>query len=146
MSELSERVLSDLRAAFAAESATIQRYAYFAQLAEMEGQAEVARVFSDLAESLACVAHGHYDFLHEVADPVSGQPTGETSLNLVAALASELRGATEYYPQLADAALGAGLADVGSWMMTLSALKKAHSDRLAEVLTGEPEQADPPAV
>lgn len=135
MSELSEQTLSDLKNAFAAESATVQRYAYFSQLAEIEGQAEIAKIFSDLAESLACVAHGHFDFLCEAADPASGQPIGETRLNLAAALATELSGATELYPRLADEALGAGLADVASWMMTLIALKRAHSDRLAEVLT-----------
>jgi rubrerythrin len=134
MSEFSEEILSGLRTAFTAEAAAVQRYSYFAQTAEIEGQMHVARLFSELADSLACAAHGHLDFLRDVADPVSEQPIGDTTLNLANAMAVELREATELYPNLASAALDAGLADVASWMMTLSALKKAQVAKLQEVL------------
>jgi rubrerythrin len=134
MSEFSEEIRTGLRTAFNAEAAAVQRYSYFAQTAEIEGQMHVARLFSELANSLACAAHGHLDFLRDATDAASDQAVGNTTLNLANAIAAELREATELYPNLANAALEAGLADVASWMTTLSALKKAQVAKLQEVL------------
>jgi rubrerythrin len=134
MSEFSEEICTGLRTAFNAEAAAVQRYSYFAQTAEIEGQMHVARLFSELANSLACAAHGHLDFLRDATDAASDQAVGNTTLNLANAIAAELREATELYPNLANAALEAGLADVASWMTTLSALKKAQVAKLQEVL------------
>jgi rubrerythrin len=140
-----EDLLSGLRSAFAAESMTAQRYAYFAQTAEIEGMVDLARLFTELAESAACAAHGHLDML-EYADPATGQPIGESRLNLAAAVTAALKEASEFYPGLTARAHAEGIADTASWLETLSALKKAHVARLNAALTalsGRHSDSDP---
>jgi rubrerythrin len=134
MTELSESLFAELRRAFLAEAASTQRYSYFAQIAEIEGRLDVAKLFGELAESLTCVAHGHLDYLKLSGDPVTGGPIGESDQNLAAAMLGELDEASERYPALAEAAHGEGLADVASWFETLGALKRAHVGRIKGVL------------
>lgn len=135
MAELSKSLFADLRAAFATEAMTVQRYTYFAQVAEIEGHVEIADLFGELAESVACAAHGHIDFLQHIADPSTDSPIGETRLNLASALSGGLREATETYPRLAGTAHTEGLADVASWLETLSAHKKAQVAKIDRALT-----------
>ena len=122
-----------LQAAFAAESMSAQRYASFARTAEIEGLVDVARVFSELAESAACAAQGHLDMLGYV-DPATGLPIGDSGLNLASAVAAALKESSGTYPDLAAAAHGEGVADTASWLETMAALKKWHVTRLNEAL------------
>jgi rubrerythrin len=128
---------------------TVQRYTYFAQVAEIEGFPEAARLFTELAESAACAAHGHLDFLRHAADPVTEQPIGDTRLNLAAAMAAELREAREFYPTLVEVAFADAHADTASWLKTMAALKASHTTRLDRLLagpTGDPPTEDEPEV
>ncbi|MFF0450573.1 rubrerythrin family protein [Streptomyces sp. NPDC004609] len=128
-----------VRAAFLAEAATAARYTYFAQVAEIEGHTEAARVFGELAESVACAAHGHLDVLRDLLggdDPGTGRALGDTRRNLAAAISGDLGEATERYPGLAARAHTDGVADLASWLETLCTLKKTHVDRLEQALTG----------
>jgi rubrerythrin len=118
-------LVAGLRTAFAAEAMAAQRLTYFARIADIEGHPEIAVLFDEMAESIACAAHGHVDWLE---DPVG------TERNLSAALASEHREAAELYPALAEAARADGLDEVASWFETLRALKAAHVDRLERAL------------
>jgi rubrerythrin len=127
-------LVAGLHAAFAAESMTVQRYTYFAQAAEIEGMVDLARLFTELAESAACAAHGHLDML-QYTDPMTGQPIGESRLNLAAAVSAALKEASDSYPALAATAHAGGVADSASWLETLGALKKAHVARLNDALT-----------
>ncbi|MEU5551911.1 hypothetical protein ABZ738_19265 [Micromonospora sp. NPDC047793] len=141
MSALTEELFDEIRAAFIAEASTVLRFQYFAQVSEIEGSLDSARLFTELAESAACVAHGHLDFLQAVADPATGRPLGDTDLNLAAALSSEMEAATARYPALVQQAHDEGLADVASWLETLRALKHAHLAKLSaahEALRGVP--------
>src|SRR5437588_8962618 len=122
MPQLSESLFADLRAAFTAEAVSVLRYTYFAQVAEIEGHVEIAKLFSELAESIGCVSHGHIDLLQLVRDPATDQPIGETQLNLAASVAGELREANELYPRLTSLAHSDGHADIASWLTTLCAL------------------------
>ncbi|WP_371627176.1 rubrerythrin family protein [Streptomyces sp. NBC_01116] len=135
-----------VRAAFLAEAATAARYTYFAQVAGIEGHTEAARVFGELAESVACAAHGHLDVLGDLLggdDPGSGLVPGDTRGNLASAISGDLGAATERYPGLAARAHLDGVADLASWLETLCTLKKTHVDRLERALTGltEPRSA-----
>jgi rubrerythrin len=125
---------SDLRTAFVAEAMTAQRYTYFATIAQIEGHSDVAKLFGELAESMACAAHGHLDFLRQDSDPTTGAPIGDTPRNLAAAVAGELRDATDLYPGLVTTAHREGLADVASWGQTLHVLKRAHVAKLQDAL------------
>jgi rubrerythrin len=138
-------LFADLRAAFASEATAVQRYTYFAQVAEIEGHMEVARLFTEMAESVACVAHGHIDFLQQVGDPSTEMPMGDTPLNLAAAVAGAAEAATKHYPRLVALAHTEGIADAASWLTTLCALKNAHVQRLGAALSELTGRAAAPA-
>ncbi|MFF5727185.1 ferritin family protein [[Kitasatospora] papulosa] len=135
MAQLSEGLASGLRSVFAAEAASVQRYTYFAQVAEIEGHGEIARLFTDLAESVGCVAHGHIDALQDIADPHTRKTVGETRLNLAASAAAALAEANDVYPRLTATAHEEGHTDVASWLTTLTAFKQAHLAKLDALLT-----------
>ena len=73
---------SNLKEAFAGESQANRRYLYFAQKADVEGYPDVAALFRSVAEGETGHAFGHFDFLAEVGDPVTGVAVGPTSDNL----------------------------------------------------------------
>ena len=66
----------NLKEAFAGESQANRRYLYFAQKADVEGYPDVAALFRSVAEGETGHAFGHFDFLAEVGDPVTGVPVG----------------------------------------------------------------------
>jgi rubrerythrin len=132
--ETTSELLSGLRNAFAAEAMTAQRFTYFARIADVEGYPEIARLFDEMADSIACAAHGHLDWLQHAADPSTDRPIGDTELNLGASLRSELDGASQHYPALAEAARTDGLDDLASWFETLRALKDVHLEKLERAL------------
>ena len=72
----------NLKEAFAGESQANRRYLYFAQKADVEGYPDVAALFRSVAEGETGHAFGHFDFLREVGDPVTGVPVGPTEDNL----------------------------------------------------------------
>src|ERR1700741_1705055 len=87
----------NLKEAFAGESQANRRYLYFAKIADVEGNPEVAGLFRDTAEGETGHAHGHLDYLKQVGDPATGLPIGETPLNLKAAIAGETHEYTDMY-------------------------------------------------
>ena len=66
----------NLKAAFAGESQANRRYLYFAQKADIEGFNDVATVFRSTAEGETGHAHGHLEFLEEVASEKAGYRIG----------------------------------------------------------------------
>ncbi len=72
----------NLKEAFAGESQANRRYLYFAQKADIEGYPDVAALFRSVAEGETGHAFGHFDFLAETGDPVTGAPVGATEDNL----------------------------------------------------------------
>lgn len=80
--EPDQSLADGVRAAFLAEAATAARYTYFARVADIEGHTEAARVFDELAESVACAAHGHLDVLRDLLggdDPDTGRALGDSA-------------------------------------------------------------------
>src|SRR6202453_1314198 len=87
----------NLKDAFASESQANRRYLYFAKQADVEGKPDIAGLFRDTAEGETGHAHGHLDFLKQIGDPATGEPIGETSLNLKSAVAGETYEYTQMY-------------------------------------------------
>lgn len=135
MAHLSEGFTVDLRAALAAEALSAQRYTYFAQVAEIEGHTEVAKLFTDLAASVSCAAHGHLDVLRDATAGGTGPDIGETALNLASSVAEALQDVGESYPRLTAVAHDEGQVDIASWLTTLAALKKMHVAKLDAALS-----------
>src|SRR5439155_23793991 len=94
----------NLKEAFAGESQANRRYLYFAQKADVEGYPDVAALFRSVAEGETGHAFGHFDFLSEVGDPVTGVPVGATTEYLKSATAGETSETSELYPGFARTA------------------------------------------
>ena len=124
----------NLKAAFAGESQANRRYLYFAQKADVEGYNDVAAVFRSTAEGETGHAHGHLEFLEEVGDPATGEPIGNTALNLKASIAGETYEYTQMYPGFAKQARDEGFAEIAEWFETLAKAEKSHAGRFAKGL------------
>ncbi len=124
----------NLKAAFAGESQANRRYLYFAQKADIEGYPDASALFRSVAEGETGHAFGHFDFLAEVGDPVTGVKVGETSDNLKSAIEGETYEYTEMYPGFARTARDEGFEEIGEWLETLARAEKSHAGRFANGL------------
>jgi rubrerythrin len=119
----------NLKEAFAGESQANRRYLYFAQKADVEGRPEIAALFRSVAEGETGHAFGHFDFLAEVGDPVTGEAVGATADNLRSAVAGETYEYTEMYPGFARTARDEGFDEIAEWLETLARAEKSHAGR-----------------
>ena len=126
----------NLKAAFAGESQANRRYLYFAKVADVEGQPEIAGLFRDTAEGETGHAHGHLDYLKRVGDPITGEPIGDSVKNLRAAIASETYEYTQMYPGFAKAAREEGFEEIAEWFETLARAERSHAGRFQKGLDG----------
>ena len=130
MAALSEsKTCENLKAAFAGESQANRRYLYFAQKADVEGYNDVSAVFRSTAEGETGHAHGHLHYLEAVGDPATGEPIGETSANLKAAIAGETFEYTDMYPGMARTARDEGFDEIANWFETLAKAEKSHAGK-----------------
>jgi rubrerythrin len=125
----------NLKAAFAGESQANRRYMYFAKVADVEGYPEVASNFRETAEGETGHAHGHLDYLRQVGDPATGEPIGDTRLNLKAAIAGETHEYTDMYPGMAKTARSEGFNEIADWFETLAKAEKSHAGRFTKMLS-----------
>jgi rubrerythrin len=122
----------NLKVAFAGESQANRRYLYFAKVADVEGQPEIAGLFRDTAEGETGHAHGHLDYLKAVGDPATGLPFGDSMLNLKAAVQGETHEYTDMYPGMAKTARDEGFSEIADWFETLAKAEKSHAGRFAK--------------
>jgi rubrerythrin len=127
---------TNLKEAFAGESQANRRYLYFAKVADVEGQPDIAGLFRDTAEGETGHAHGHLDFLKKVGDPATGEPIGPTELNLKASIAGETYEYTQMYPGFAKTAREEGFAEIAEWFETLAKAERSHAGRFTKGLEG----------
>jgi rubrerythrin len=130
----SSKTLQNLKDAFAGESMANRRYLYFARLADVEGQPDIAGLFRDTAEGETGHAHGHLDYIRKVGDPATGLPIGETKLNLKAAIHGETHEYTDMYPGMARTAREEGFDEIADWFETLARAEKSHAGRFQKGL------------
>jgi rubrerythrin len=136
MPSLNESKTHDnLKEAFAGESQANRRYLYFAQKADIEGYPDVAALFRSVAEGETGHAFGHFDFLKEVGDPVTGVPVGATEDNLRSAIEGETYEYTEMYPGFSKTAREEGFEAIAEWFETLAKAEKSHAGRFAKGLS-----------
>ena len=124
----------NLKSAFAGESQANRRYLYFAQKADVEGYNDVAAVFGSTAEGETGHAHGHLEYLEETGDPATGEPIGDTSDNLKAAVAGETHEYTDLYPGMVRTARDEGFDEIADWFKTLAKAEKSHAGRFQKAL------------
>ena len=124
----------NLKTAFAGESQANRRYLYFAQKADVEGYPDVAALFRSVAEGETGHAFGHFDFLKEVGDPVTGAAVGDTEANLKSAIEGETYEYSEMYPGFARTARDEGFDEIAEWFETLARAEKSHAGRFTDGL------------
>ena len=124
----------NLKDAFAGESQANRRYLYFAKVADVEGQPDIAGLFRDTAEGETGHAHGHLDYLKKVGDPATGEPLGDTNLNLKASIAGETYEYTQMYPGFAKTAREEGFTEIAEWFETLARAERSHAGRFQKGL------------
>jgi rubrerythrin len=124
----------NLKHAFAGESQANRRYEYFAKVADVEGQPDVAGLFRDTAAGETGHAHGHLDYLKQVGDPATGLPIGSTEKNLAAAVHGETEEYQTMYPGFAKTAREEGFEDIADWFETLARAERAHASRFQKAL------------
>ena len=130
----SSKTLQNLKDAFAGESMANRRYLYFARMADVEGQPDIAGLFRDTAEGETGHAHGHLDYIRKVGDPATGLPIGETKLNLKAAIHGETHEYTDMYPGMARTAREEGFDEIADWFETLARAEKSLAGRFQKGL------------
>ena len=128
------KTAENLKEGFAGESQANRRYLYFAQKADIEGRPDVAGLFRDVAEGETGHAFGHFEFLEEVGDPVTGVPVGATEDNLKSAIEGETYEYTQMYPGFAKDAREEGFDEIAEWFETLSRAEKSHAGRFTKGL------------
>lgn len=89
----------NLKEAFAGESQANRKYLAFAEQAEKDGFANIARLFRTTAEAETIHAHGHLKALGGI---------GSTADNLQSAIDGETHEYKEMYPPMLDQAEGEG--------------------------------------
>ena len=125
----------NLKDAFAGESQANRRYLYFAAKADVEGENDVATVFRSTAEGETGHAHGHLEYLEkDCGDPATGEPIGNTRMNLKAAIAGETHEYTDMYPGMAKTARDEGFDEVADWFETLAKAERSHANRFTKAL------------
>jgi rubrerythrin len=129
------RTHDNLKAAFAAESQANRRYLYFAHKADIEGYPDVAALFRSVADEQTGHAFGHFDFLAEVGDPVTGTVVGDTEDNLKSALEGETYEYAEMYPEFARTARAEGFDQVAEWFESIAKADESHAARFSDGLT-----------
>ena len=129
------KTAENLKAAFAGESQANRRYLYFAAKADVEGQNDIATVFRSTAEGETGHAHGHLEYLEkECGDPATGEPIGDSILNLKAAIAGETHEYTDMYPGMAKTARDEGHDEIADWFETLAKAERSHANRFTKAL------------
>ena len=122
----------NLKEAFAGESQANRRYNYFARVADVEGQPEIAALFRSVGEGETGHAFGHFDFLKEVGDPVTDVPVGDTAANLKSAIEGETFEYTEMYPGFSRTAREEGFPEIADWLETLARAERSHAGRFTK--------------
>ena len=111
----------NLKDAFAGESQANRRYLYFAAKADVEGETGHA--------------HGHLEYLEkDCGDPATGEPIGDSRMNLKAAIAGETHEYTDMYPGMAKTARDEGFDEIADWFETLAKAEKSHAGKFQKTL------------
>ena len=126
------RTHANLKDAFAGESQANRRYLYFAKIADIEGQPEIAGLFRDTAEGETGHAHGHLDYLRSVGDPATDLPIGDSVKNLKSAVHGETHEYSDMYPGMAKTAREEGFDEIADWFETLAKAEQSHAGRFAK--------------
>ncbi|NJB67032.1 rubrerythrin [Desulfobaculum xiamenense] len=119
------RTKENLEAAFAGESQANRRYLAFAEKADKEGLAQVARLFRAAAAAETVHAHAHLRLLKGV---------GSTEENLKSAIAGETHEFKEMYPAMIEDAKAEGERAAERYFGFANAVEEVHANMYRKAL------------
>ena len=125
-----------LKDAFAGESKANRRYLYFANMADIAGENDVASLFRSTAEGETGHAHGHMEYLIDggSGDPETGLPAKTVEEALASAVHGETHEYTDMYPGMAKTARDEGFEEIADWFETLAKAERSHANRFTKAL------------
>jgi rubrerythrin len=126
----------NLKSAFAGESQANRKYLAFAQQAQQDGYAQVAKLFRAAAEAETIHAHAHLRVMKGV---------GNTQENLRAAVAGENYEHTSMYPGFIEQAKKEGNADAVRSFSLANSVEKVHEELYKAALGSVGAGSDLPA-
>jgi len=124
-----------LESALRDESVAGVECGYFARIAEIEGEPELARALREIGEQHAINARGTLDLLMRAREPLTGKAMGDSRMN-VTALAAFYACDAEAEQSRSRTAMNEGFADISSWFTSQGRLRAAHAARLSGLLAG----------
>ena len=126
----------NLKEAFAGESQANRRYLYFANMADVAGDNDIAAQFRSTAEGETGHAHGHMEYLIEggAGDPGTGMSARTVTQALESAIHGETHEYTDMYPGMAKTARDEGFDEVADWFETLAKAERSHANRFTKAL------------
>ncbi|PNU20428.1 rubrerythrin [Geothermobacter hydrogeniphilus] len=119
------RTEQHLQEAFAGESQANRKYLAFAKQAEIEGHAQVAKLFRAAAVAETVHAHAHLRVLGGV---------GDTAANLKEAVAGETFEFTDMYPEMIREATNAGFDSALKSFSYANTVEKVHAELYQKAL------------
>ena len=114
----------NLISAFSIEAENAVRYAFFSHRASIEGLNETAMLFASSAAAKQAHATGQLQYLRK--DPISGNATNRTRLNIQSAIQSEAYKSLEMYPRMAEVAREEGFHEIADWFESLIRAKQLN--------------------
>lgn len=125
-----------LKKAFAGEAQANRRYLYFANMADIAGENDVASLFRSTAEGETGHAHGHMEYLidGDSGDPETGMPAKDVQAALESAVHGETHEYTDMYPGMAKTARDEGYDEIADWFETLAKAERSHANRFTKAL------------
>jgi rubrerythrin len=124
----------NLKRAFASETQANRRYVYYARIADVEGQPDIAGLFRDTAEGESGHAMGILEILKKAGDPITDLPMSTTRENLRSARIVETEEFQNMYPSMAQTAREEGFEDVAEWFETLARAERSHARRFEKAI------------
>jgi rubrerythrin len=142
MSVKGTKTENNLKEAFAGESQANRRYLYFANMADVAGEPDIAALFRSTAEGETGHAHGHMEYLidGEAGDPATGMPAKTVKQALESAIHGETHEYTDMYPGMAKTARDEGFDEIADWFETLAKAERSHAGRFQKALANMAEQ------
>lgn len=128
----------NLEAALRDEAVAATECAWFARIAEIEGQTEASRALREMAEQHQQNANTTLDLLLRSREALIGARAGTTVENL-AVVERFYRRDAEAHASRAATARREGFSDIGSWFESVSRLRVAHGARLASLREENPD-------
>ncbi|MDO4839118.1 MAG: rubrerythrin family protein [Desulfovibrionaceae bacterium] len=121
------KTLDNLMEAFAGESQANRKYLAYANVADKEGKAQIAKLFRAAAAAETIHAHAHLRNAGKI---------GDTDANLQDALSGETHEFTKMYPEMIKEAQEEGNTKVAKYFEMVNKVEEVHANLYKKAIEG----------